>query len=179
MQKNYQELIIEKLASKDWNEIEILAKEAAAETNNTSYFGFKKGCINLADINYINSYHKKDYELFIDTLKSMGEFEVHLFEYQKHLIKALKAGIITKELCDNKFVVVVYSKDTLVTKLQDLNFPYLEYKLDINHVWDKDTKKSEIVFRIRNVVKYQSIYEINPNTIKAVKRDIQMRKLLG
>jgi len=118
---NYVEEINKAVLLANWVEVSrlaLLANEEKYHGENESYFGIKKGYINLIKCNFY-------------TLNDLKDNDIRLMECysQADVNRSIKEGQINNELINNNFVILFYTKDNVVTRLIKLGYKLQHFSL--------------------------------------------------
>jgi len=165
---NYTELINKQSTEGNWEEVIKLAQMAIDEKyhgENTSFFGIRKGYINLfkGDCHLLN-------KLVTDDIK------VFHFSTQPELGSALKNKEITADIVNNNFVILCYDKDTVLGRLTRSEFKLLNFS--IRHSYAKAYFKNDSSgYIVKNIETGQQTVFENANQLLAIEREKRIDKI--
>jgi hypothetical protein len=118
---DYSELIHKYTDEKNWDQVLLLANKAKLNDHQESYFGIRKGYVNLFE-GWCSS-----------VLTELGKIEGILYQTignQPRLNKIIKKGTFSKELVANNFFISDYDvSSAVIKKLEDLEYPYLRFRV--------------------------------------------------
>ena len=133
---DYNKKILDALKLKDWDEIIKISNEAKYNTVKETMFGLRKGFVNVFS-GYTNELEKELNDVGIITFKVENQSYLH-----QNLIKE---NIITKELVNNNFVVLLITHLNSVAKLHTFGFSSNLFKLTAKAIGVKGTEYKKIV----------------------------------
>jgi hypothetical protein len=125
---DYKQLILAALEKDDWAEIMNIASKARGELAEESYFGMKKGFVNIMDNDFDGKL--KEY------LKLMG-VKVYSGHYNQ-IMKRHDKGEITDKTIQENYVVVITRSDNLKGLLAEKNMPSVSFSVGYtSNKWEK------------------------------------------
>jgi len=116
---DYSTLIHKYTDEKNWDQVLLLANKAKLNDHQESYFGIRKG--------YVNLFEGWGGQFLSELGKIEGIYYAHIGN-QPSLNKMIKKGTFSKELVADNFYLAGYDVSSAVIKrLEDLEYPYLRF----------------------------------------------------
>ena len=173
---DYKKLILAALENNDWAEIMNIASKARGELAEESYFGMKKGFVNIMD--------NDDDGKLKEYLTLMG-VKVYSGHYNQ-IMKRCDKGEITDKTIQNNYVVVITRSDNLKGLLIEKNIPSILFSVDSDtNKWTRrwgatPEQKNEPLFykfRIENIAT-KEVFNIDENVAKGLLREKNIDSIL-
>jgi hypothetical protein len=101
-----------------------------------SFMGFKKGYVNLIRCSLYDFEKQLCHEL-----GKFPDFLILKVNTQPALLKLIKQGSLTKDLLNQKFVLIFYDRNTVETKLSEHKYPIIKYRYSIQGKYKKEVEK--------------------------------------
>ena len=165
---NYVELINKEAFNGNWDQVIRLAQKAKEINTIESFFGIKKG--------YLNLFKGKAGQL--KKLNDLENIIVFDFDNQPEFGSAIKNGKINHEIVNNNFVIIFYSKDTVLGRLIKLDYSLLHFT--IRHSYSKILFKGSDPsgYVVKNMESGQQTVFENMNQLIALERERRIDKIL-
>lgn len=171
---DYKQLILAALEKDDWAEIMNIASKARGELAEESYFGMKKGFVNIMDNDFDGKL--KEY------LKLMG-VKVYSGHYNQ-IMKRHDKGEITDKTIQENYVVVITRSDNLKGLLAEKNMPSVSFSVDYeSNKWEKRWNPSMAndplfyKFTIQNIATKEQ-FHIDESVAKGLLREKNIDSIL-
>jgi hypothetical protein len=133
----YNKEIIEALNNKNWDELIVLANKAKYSTVKETMFGIKKGYINVFKGHAASILEPELIQVGIKTLK---------YASAKRLVDDIRNGILTKDLVNNEYVVLIINRYTCENVLFKNGFSTIIFDISVKKIGVKSTAYKEIIY---------------------------------
>jgi hypothetical protein len=132
----YNKEIIEALNNKNWDELIVLANKAKYSTVKETMFGIKKGYINVFKGHAASILEPELIQVGIKTLKYVSS---------KRLVDDIRNGVLTKDLVNNEYVVLIINRYTCENVLFKNGFSTIIFDISVKKIGVKSTAYKEII----------------------------------